>query len=344
MKKQSNLKLMWFTVNRNCNFRCSWCYAASCEYYVDSAMSLDFALDNLKIAVELGIKRLFLIGGEPTLWPHLLDLNDAMKIADVKSTLVTNAYRFSDDQFWDRYRDHPNTHIGVSFKAFDEKSLIENTRSSNFAMTTKGLRRVFDYQRNSIASFVYSLPYVSHFMDMVKYAVDCGAFGVSVNFCSPAIYKDHVDDRFMVDIDTLVREITSNYEEANAITNGRLVFVMKYPLCMWPREFIETLKSRNQVSTTCHLQHQNGCIIDTDGSALICNSMLNFPIGRHGQDFDSAESLDALFGSKTVEDYFARIRAYPSRKCIDCEVFEDCSGGCPLLWTSLSPDLVIKGW
>ena len=39
MKKQSNLKLMWFTVNRNCNFRCSWCYAASCEYYVDDEMT-----------------------------------------------------------------------------------------------------------------------------------------------------------------------------------------------------------------------------------------------------------------------------------------------------------------
>lgn len=338
------IKLMWLTVNRGCNFRCDWCYAAGSGYRVKDEMSLSFTLDFLKIAKQLGVGRLFLIGGEPTLWSHLFDFNDATRSAGIRSTLVTNAYRFSGDQFWEKYLEHPNTHIGASFKAFNLESLVENTKATVFADVTKGLRRVFEHQPNSMASFVYSRPYVSHFLDMVKYAVTCGAFGVSVNFCSPAIHNDRIDDRFMVDIDVLIREITSVYEEAHAVTGGRLVFVMKHPLCIWPREFIQTLKSRGQISTTCHLQHQSGCIIDTDGALLICNSMFDFPVGRYGQDFESAESLAAFFGSERVMNYFAQAKAYPSEKCIACEVFEDCSGGCPLLWTVYSPDSVITGW
>ncbi|MDD5430921.1 MAG: radical SAM protein [Candidatus Pacebacteria bacterium] len=344
MSKIPKMNLMWLTVNRGCNFRCEWCYAAGSEYRTEDEMSLSFTLDLLKIAKQLEIKRLFLIGGEPTLWPHLFDFNDAMKSSGIRSTLVTNTYRFSSDKFWEEYLKHPNTNIGASFKAFDPESLVENTKSTGFNDVTKSLRRVFKYQPKSIASFVYSQPYTSHFLDMVKYAMDCGAFGVSVNFCSPAIHKDHVDDKFMVDIDVLVKEIMSAYEEAHKITGGHLVFVMKHPLCIWPKEFIQTLKNRGQISTTCHLQHQSGGIIDTDGSLLICNSMSGFPVGKYGQDFNSAESLAAFFESEQMKNYFAQAKAYPSKKCISCEVFENCSGGCLLLWTVYQPDSIIKGW
>ena len=207
MHEIPTIKLMWLTVNRGCNFRCDWCYAAGSEYQEENKMSLPFALDILEIARQLGIGKLFLIGGEPTIWPYLFDFNDAMKSVGMKSTLVTNAYRFSSDRFWEKYLEHPNTHIGASFKAFNSESLVENTKATAFADVTKGLRRVFEYQPNSIVSFVYSRPYVSHFLEMVKYAVDCGAFGVSVNFCSPAIHKDYVDDIFFIDVDILVKEL-----------------------------------------------------------------------------------------------------------------------------------------
>jgi len=344
MPNVPTLQLVWLTVNRGCNFRCAWCYANASEYHVEDEMSLPDALQYLKMMGQAGIKKLFLIGGEPTLWSPLFDFNDAANSMGIRTVIVTNAQRFSDDLFWDDYLRHPNTHIGASFKAYDQESLIANARASTFANVTKGLQRVCKYQPNGIVSFVYSLPYVSHFLDMVRYAVDCGAFGVSVNFCSPAVHKDHVDSRFMVDVDVMVNEIMSAYEEACRITCGRLVFVMKYPLCIWPRAFIQTLKDHGQIQTTCHLQHQTGGIIDTDGSLFLCNSLFDFPVGKYGKDFDSAESLISFFSSKHVQNCFAQVKVYPSKKCTNCEVFANCAGGCPLLWTALSPGKVIKGW
>ena len=338
------LKLVWLTVNRGCNFRCLWCYASASEYNTADEMPLSAALNYLRIVSDAGIKKVFLIGGEPTLWSSLFEFNDALRATEVSSVIVTNAQRFSDDRFWNNYLEHPNTHIGASFKAFSPESLLANAKATTFPSVTKGLERVFAHQPNSIASFVYSRPYVSHFLDMVKYAVRCGAHGVAVNFCSPAVHRDFVDATYVVDIDEMVREITACYEEAHAITHGRLVFVMKHPLCIWPKTLIETLKCRGQIQTTCHLQHQTGGIIETDGSLCLCNSLFDFPVGKYGRDFDSAESLLSLFSSQHVTECFSQLRTYPSLKCSDCEVFSDCAGGCPLLWTAHSPQEVIRGW
>ena len=61
MYKTPTFKLMWLTLNRGCNFRCEWCYAAESEYRTENEMSLPFALDLLEIARQLGVGRLFLI-------------------------------------------------------------------------------------------------------------------------------------------------------------------------------------------------------------------------------------------------------------------------------------------
>lgn len=344
MAVHRELKLVWLTVNRACNFRCSWCYASASEYRPEDEMSLSAALTYLKVVREAGIKKLFLIGGEPTLWTSLFDFNDALQSSHTTSVLVTNAQRFSDDLFWESYLQHPNTHIGASFKAFSADSLSRNAGVTTFSRVTKGLQRVFAHQQNSFASFVYSKACVSQFLDMIRYAVDCGAYGVAVNFCSPAVHKDFVDADQVVQIAELVSEITDAYEEAHEITKGRLVFVMKHPLCVWPKSFIEALKCRGQIQTTCHLQHQTGAIFQGDGSLCLCNSLFDFPVGKYGEDFNSAETLLSHFSSPHVTECFSQLRTYPSVKCSSCEVFADCAGGCPLLWTAHSPEEVITGW
>lgn len=93
----------WFTVNRSCNFRCKWCYAKDAVFDSRQTLTMELALRLLKITKEVGIKRITLIGGEPTLWKHLLDFNAECRKIGIKSSLVTNGYRFSNDDFWGEY-------------------------------------------------------------------------------------------------------------------------------------------------------------------------------------------------------------------------------------------------
>ncbi len=98
----------WFTVNRSCNFRCKWCYANSSVFDSKQTLTIELALRLLGIVKEMGIKHITLIGGEPTLWKYLMDFNAKCREMEIRSSLVTNAYRFSNDDFWSKYTKTPN--------------------------------------------------------------------------------------------------------------------------------------------------------------------------------------------------------------------------------------------
>jgi radical SAM protein with 4Fe4S-binding SPASM domain len=75
-------KVSWFTVNRQCNFRCPWCYGEDTHYSSKDTMSLATAKELAQITAEVGVRYINIIGGEPTLWPHLFDTRIARKTVD----------------------------------------------------------------------------------------------------------------------------------------------------------------------------------------------------------------------------------------------------------------------
>ena len=64
----------WLTVNRACNLRCEWCYAAGEGSAAGRNMPLELARQLLDAAAELGAGSAVLIGGEPTLYPYLSEV------------------------------------------------------------------------------------------------------------------------------------------------------------------------------------------------------------------------------------------------------------------------------
>lgn len=305
-------------------------------------MSLDLARNLLEIASGLCAQTINVIGGEPTLWPHLHEFNDICRRVNIRTTLVTNALRFSDDEYWGEYLKHPNDNVNISFKDCSPEGLLANTRMSAFDKMDKGLRRGVEYFKKGL-SFVYAKGIEGRMLDMVRYAVDLGAQGLSIGYCTPAIYKDHADSKYMVDVGVMVRETVDSYEKIHEILHGAMVFFIKHPLCIWPADFLKTIVERNQIMTTCHLQHKSGGLFDTDGSLLMCNSLLDFPIGKYGVDFKSADSLIRFMATDKINGYYERFRCYPSEKCVGCNMYENCVGGCPLLWAAFNPDQMIVG-
>ena len=78
-------KNCWLTLNHACNLNCKWCYAKDTGYLKSDDMSLDMAYDIIDICHDLSINHITLIGGEPTIYPHLFDVIDY----DYKDFLVT---------------------------------------------------------------------------------------------------------------------------------------------------------------------------------------------------------------------------------------------------------------
>ena len=54
--------------------------------------------------------------------------------------------------------------------------------------------------------------------------------------------------------------------------------------------------------------------------------------------------MGVVGASPLVTKLYDRITSYPSTKCVDCEKFDMCGGGCMMFWTSFKPQDCIPGW
>lgn len=130
----------------------------------------------------------------------------------------------------------------------------------------------------------------------------------------------------------LISTFTKKYDMVNKILGGKLAVEQDLPTCVWPREFIDGLKEKNQISFGCHLQNRNGLIFNKDGKVLPCNSLPSFPIGQYGVDFTTEDEFEKFWMSKEIVNLYNKFYEYPAKKCQKCNTYLECGGGCPLKW------------
>ncbi|MBL7969641.1 MAG: radical SAM protein [Prolixibacteraceae bacterium] len=337
-------KVAWLNVNRGCNLRCKWCYAQNTNYLSNKEMSLDFAKEMALLLKNLGIRKISIIGGEPTLWQPLFEFNRFCIENKINTSLVTNGMRFGNDKYWAEYQEHPNISAPwCSLKAFDLKSLQDSCGVSNFQEVSIGLKRALEFFKCGV-SFVYNSCYSDNLLDMARYSMELGAKSVRICPCTPAFVENIAIDEYMIETGLFISNVVKNYDKLCEITKNKLSFSMKMPLCLWPKDFIEMLIQKKQMTSTCQVQKRSGIIFDTDGKVILCNFLFDYPIGTYNEDFNDHKSLLDLLNSDKILDYYDRINSYPSHKCIGCPKYSICSGGCPLNWAVNNPEEIIKGW
>lgn len=334
-------KSAWITVNRACDMRCKWCYAASAGYVNGSDMSLELAKKIALLIKDVGVKTIILIGGEPTLWKHLFEFNDFCSTLGLRTILVTNGRRFQSTKFQREFQQHPTTVIAPSLKAFDEQSSLSITGLGDFKGVKSGMRNICNNSKTHI-SIVYSTLIQGQLLEIIRTAVELGAFGVRLSVCTPMPENRKFVSPYTVDYDIMVAEFCDCYEKAMEIAHGNLALELKTPLCIWPRSFIDKLIERKQISSGCQFFHRAGVIFDTDGTVMLCNSMFDCPVGKFGEDFSDKEELLDLLNSDKVNTVYNHTTAYPSKICVGCELYPRCRGGCPIMWTTRNAEETIS--
>jgi radical SAM protein with 4Fe4S-binding SPASM domain len=303
-------------------------------------MSKSLAERLVRIIHEIGIRSIIVIGGEPTLWKHLLWLNQFCKKMGIKTSLVTNGLRFANDRFWKLYQKSPNDRLGISLKAGNPEQLVLVAKSKKFQETKIGITRVAG-QYSSSFGITYNVFYRQNLAEIVRLAVECSPRPVKIDFCTPIFVANQPISRFMVDPTDIVTDIVSQYEELSEITKDNISLEINTPLCLWPKDFLDTLIQKGRVSTVCQLIREEGIIFGTDGKVQMCNALFEYPIGMLDVDYKDAETLIDLWNSERTHLYYQQMRRYPSKKCINCGRYDICGGGCPLRWTSTDPDTII---
>ena len=336
-----SLSTAWITVNRACNFRCKWCYAECSNYKIEDDMPLELAKKILDVLVEVGIKHVILIGGEPSMWKSVFKFSDYCKEKSVSCGMVTNACLFGDDHYWERFLESPFSSIGISVKGITEQQ-FENIVGAKtlYRQTMIGLERLLNYFPNSSVSIVYSNLF--DYDDLLLIATRCHELGAKMfqlGGCSATIDGNCANDEFMVDRDSFVETILKIFPVLNELYDGRVVLEPRLPLCVFPKDFLKKLISEGQIQNMCHVQNRSGIVFDNDGYILPCNSMVEVKMGKIGKDFSNGKELLALLNSDDIRSGYVEMLKYPSEECTFCDLNDYCRGGCIVNWTVLDPGI-----
>ena len=331
----------WLTVNRICNYRCPWCYAEGTKYRAEDSMTLELAEKLLHFMVKVGTGSVYFIGGEPTLWPHLMEANTLAKDLGMETTLVTHGARFKDDKFFHQVLDNPFDHIGLSIKAGNREQHKAITGHDNFADSLAVIRKIRDAKLKFNGSIVVNRLLADNLLECIERAMAAGLSNLGLDLCSPIIDGTDIKDTFTMSPAESARLIEKYYDEIHRLTDGHFNIHISTPLCLWNRDLIETLKKRSQITTGCFVTNNSGLIFDPEGFLLPCNSLHQIKLGQFGTDFHDQASFEAYWNQGPPADFNRRITTYPSETCVACEDYDACTGGCPLNWFALKPDAVI---
>lgn len=335
-----NPGVAWLNVNQACNMRCKWCYCAQSGYIPTKEMSLTLAKELVDISVNIGISHFNIIGGEPTLWPHLFQLISYMRDKGKTIGLITNATRFGDDLFWSKYINCPADRISVSVKSASAVEYKQVVGSNDFSKTMLGIKRAISFHEVGITTVFNSLVGLEGLKKIGKACREMNANSIIVNMCSPVLNKEGTGDAgFSIPIEELANSTISALEYLLPLYEGNVEFDIQMPLCLFPKDFVIKYGMENRkLMTLCHVFSRSGINYDIEGNVTVCNEFTS-TIAKRGVDFSDGQSLIRHLNTVQVKDYYSEILRYPSVECDLCDWKGECRGGCLMNWLIYEPSI-----
>ena len=324
------IKGAWLTTNRSCNNSCEWCYAKKAK---GGDMDVDNAKECIDALCEIGIKNITLIGGEPTIYPHFFELVDYIKQKGLSVSLATNGRKFRDIDFVNKIIKSKIDGINISIKALSEEEYYEKTKNYGLEDVVIGYANLIHEGYRPILSYVVIEYDEKQIVRLISLLEDNKMDNIIFQFVKPVIDFQSEDIMDLRDMGKMVRIIYNKMK----VTNIKYKIEISFPICLVDENILENLINENKIMTCCHVQAGRGIVFDTDFKVLPCNHFANFPFLEKSVGLTAKEIL-SLFNSEGVKNFRERTQCYPSNKCIECDNWDICGGGCFSRWLYVDPN------
>ena len=325
----------WMTVTHSCNYKCKWCYA---KEYCNSNAGMDVirAKEVLDVLAGNNTKRIIFIGGEPTLYHDLNSLIAYAKSKGLKCALVTNGILLSDKNYARTIVNSGITSCNISLKGITEEEYVKNVGRSGLGRTLEGYNNMITCGCHTILSFVISIPDTNMFSNLRDFLIHYGILQIRFLMEKPGLYsiKENTTDIF-----TLAKccEIIYKIFEDTGIDYK---IQLSIPFCAIKQSILTKLIQQKRVYSCCHIMEGTGIVFDTEFNILPCNHFL----GSSMNDFPvSSNQIIKFWNNTEVVNFRERISCYPSEKCLNCEYWRNCGGGCFMRWMIFDPQETIPG-
>jgi len=122
--REGRLLSMELEFNKSCNFRCLYCYASDHTVHRDELSREEF-FDLITQAKELGARKMIVLGGEPMLYPHIMEMINFIRGLDMDVELFTNGTNITPEKARELYA--AGVRVVLKMNTFDEK--VQDTLS-----------------------------------------------------------------------------------------------------------------------------------------------------------------------------------------------------------------------
>lgn len=326
-------------LTRNCNLRCNFCYVKNAGYCENEIVSFENLKKIVDFCCNAKVKYMFFTGGEPLLYPYLNDILVYIKEKEhpIATAIATNGVLLENIHFSKRLMDSGLDYIDVSMKGRNSQEWINTTGYDGYIKQQKAIKNLSSLQMEFTCSMVVTLENVYSLCDSVKTMFENGAKQFSFTFVIDNDKNIDTNVPYMENHNPfkLIEAFLSQMEQLNNITNEWWI-EYSFPLCVYTKKQLHLLKGR--MATPCQIHKKNAITFDTQLNLLPCDMYFDRKIGRLDEDFASVNDFLELRKNNPYKNTIEDISRLPSEKCTNCEYFDKCYGGCPVLWNNYSFD------
>lgn len=116
--REGRLLSMEIEFNRSCNFRCLYCYASDNSHDRDELRKEEF-FDLINQAKDLGARKMIILGGEPMLYPDIMEMIRYIRDKHMEVELFTNGTNITREKAQELY--DAGVRVVLKMNTFDEK-------------------------------------------------------------------------------------------------------------------------------------------------------------------------------------------------------------------------------
>lgn len=333
-----NISMAWLTINYTCDCMCSWCYAKE-KVKEKQYMDFELAKNIIDYLNRRLIKNITLIGGEPTIYPFFIELIQYLSEKQINVRVATNGKKFSDEEFTKKAIKAGMDHVNISIKGTSEKEYLCNTNQYGFEQMLNGYYNIDKYKIDLSISYVVIDNNKETFDKFINMIETKKLDNIIIQFEKPSIglnsYMTTMDIKEMGDF---VSYIYGKLEEKNL----NYTIEVSFPLCLIEKNILNELIREKRISTICHVRKENGIVFDIYGRVVPCNHFLGYPFEEKSLNLKDEMAIECIFKTEIAEKMKKIMNRYPSERCIKCDLWEICGGGCFTRWFYIKPEEYIR--
>lgn len=127
------------SVTKNCNFRCLYCMPSTQKHIDESVIPLHLMLEFAKIAMDFGVKKIRITGGEPLLRKDLSDFIAGIYRYknDVEVALTTNGYFLAQNAL--SLKEAGLKRINISLDSLEDKKIVSISKKDALKAVLDGI-------------------------------------------------------------------------------------------------------------------------------------------------------------------------------------------------------------